>query len=139
MGQGLTRLHRQRTPTWPPFDCAEQRLLASSRHFRRAYDLAGGASRAAKGRVGKSLAGDFDGQVRAIFAALSKTLEDAGGKLSDIVTMTAFITDDRYDRRFLEIRKEIFGDSFPASAMINIRSLAQPDLLIEIQSVAVIA
>jgi 2-iminobutanoate/2-iminopropanoate deaminase len=52
--------------------------------------------------------------------------------------MTAFITDDRYDRRFLELRKEILGDNFPASAMINIRSLAQPDLLIEIQSVAVI-
>jgi enamine deaminase RidA (YjgF/YER057c/UK114 family) len=30
------------------------------------------------------------------------------------------------------------GDNFPASAIINIRSLAQPDLLIEIQSVAVI-
>jgi enamine deaminase RidA (YjgF/YER057c/UK114 family) len=99
--------------------------------------LAGQAS-PQKDASGKSLAGDFDGQVRAIFAALSKTLEDAGGKLSDIVTMTAFITDDRYDRRFLEIRKEIFGDNFPASAMINIRSLAQPDLLIEIQSVAVI-
>jgi 2-iminobutanoate/2-iminopropanoate deaminase len=62
-----------------------------------------------------------------------------GGKLSDIVTMTAFITDDRYDRRFLELRKEILGDNFPASAMINIRSLAQPDLLIEIQAVAVVA
>jgi enamine deaminase RidA (YjgF/YER057c/UK114 family) len=99
--------------------------------------LAGQAS-SPKDESGKSLAGDFDGQVRAIFAALAKTLESAGGKLSDIVTMTAFITDDRYDRRFLEIRKEIFGDNFPASAMINIRSLAQPELLIEIQSVAVI-
>lgn len=88
---------------------------------------------------GKSLAGDFDGQVRAIFAAISKTLDSAGGKLSDIVTMTAFLTDDRYDRRFLEIRKEIFGDNFPASAMINVRSLAQPYLLIEIQSIAVVA
>ena len=67
-----------------------------------------------------------------------RSLESAGGKLSDIVTITAFITDDRYDRRFLEIRKEIFGDNFPASAMINIRSLARPELLIEIQSVAMI-
>jgi enamine deaminase RidA (YjgF/YER057c/UK114 family) len=99
--------------------------------------LAGQAS-PQKDASGKSLAGDFDGQVHAIFDALSKTLEGVGGKLSDIVTMTAFITDDRYDRRFLEIRKEVFGDNFPASAMINIRSLAQPDLPIEIQSVAVI-
>ena len=94
--------------------------------------LAGQAA-PAKDASGKSLAGDFDGQVHAIFAALSKTLEDAGGKLSDIVNMTVFITDDRYDRRFLEIRKETFGDNFPASAMINIRSLAQPELLIEIR------
>ena len=87
---------------------------------------------------GKSLAGDFDAQVRAVFAAIGKTLEQAGGKLSDIVTMTAFMVDDRLDRRFLELRKEIFGDNFPASAMINVHSLAQPGLLIEIQSVAVI-
>jgi 2-iminobutanoate/2-iminopropanoate deaminase len=87
---------------------------------------------------GKSMAGDFDGQVRAIFAALAKTLERTGGKLSDIVTMTAFITDDRYDRRFLELRKEILGDNFPASAMINVRALARPELLIEIQGVAVL-
>ncbi len=100
--------------------------------------LAGQAS-SQKDAAGKSLAGDFDGQVRAVFDALSKTLEGVGGKLSDIVTMTAFITDDRYDRRFLELRKEIIGDNFPASAMINIRSLAQPDLLIEIQAVAVVA
>ena len=65
---------------------------------------------------GKSLAGDFDGQVRALFAGLSQTLEEAGGKLSDIVTMTVFMVDDRFDLRFLELRKEIFKDNFPASA-----------------------
>ena len=123
----------------PPFDrqnnAYSQAVITSG---GRTIWLAGQAS-PQKDASGKSLAGDFDGHVRAIFAALAKTLGDAGGKLSDIVTMTAFITDDRYDRRFLDIRKEIFGDNFPASAMINIRSLAQPDLLIEIQSVAVIA
>ncbi len=91
-----------------------------------------------KDASGKSLAGDFDGQVHAIFDALAKTLARTGGKLADIVTMTAFITDDRYDGRFLEIRKEVFGDNFPASAMINVRALAQPELLIEIQAVAVL-
>jgi 2-iminobutanoate/2-iminopropanoate deaminase len=87
---------------------------------------------------GKPLAGDFDGQVRAIFAALAKTLERAGGKLSDIVTMTVFMVDDRNDRRFLELRKEILGDNFPASALINVHSLASPVALLEIQAVAVV-
>jgi 2-iminobutanoate/2-iminopropanoate deaminase len=87
---------------------------------------------------GKSLAGDFDGQVRAIFAALAKTLERAGGKLSDIVTMTVFMVDDRNDRRFLELRKEILRDNFPASALINVHSLAAPVAMLEIQAIAVI-
>jgi 2-iminobutanoate/2-iminopropanoate deaminase len=87
---------------------------------------------------GKPLAGDFDGQVRSIFDALAKTLDRAGGKLSDIVTMTVFMVDDRYDRRFLELRKEILGDNFPASALINVHSLASPVALLEIQAVAVV-
>jgi len=87
---------------------------------------------------GKSLAGDFDGQVRSIFAALEKTLERAGGKLSDIVTMTVFMVDDRFDRRFLELRKEILKDNFPASALINVHSLAAPVAMLEIQAIAVV-
>ena len=100
--------------------------------------LAGQAS-PQKDASGKSLGDDFDGQVRAIFAALSKTLERTGGKLSDIVNMTVFMVDDRFDRRFLEIRKEVFGDNFPASALINVHSLAAPTAMLEIQAQAVIA
>jgi enamine deaminase RidA (YjgF/YER057c/UK114 family) len=89
--------------------------------------------------AGRSLVGDFDGQVRTLFAAIGKTLQEAGGTLKDIVTMTVFIVEDRFDRRFLELRKEILGDNFPASAMINVHSLAVPGLLIEIQAIAVVA
>src|SRR5437660_2177603 len=69
---------------------------------------------------GKSLAGDLDAQVRATFAALAKTLSEAGGKLSDMVTMTVFLTDARNHRRFTELRHEILGKDFPASASISI-------------------
>jgi enamine deaminase RidA (YjgF/YER057c/UK114 family) len=41
----------------------------------------------------KSLAGDFDGQVREVFSRLGQTLEQADGTLADMVTMTVFITD----------------------------------------------
>jgi 2-iminobutanoate/2-iminopropanoate deaminase len=104
----------------------------------RTVYLAGQTASAADA-AGKPLAGDFDGQVRAIFAALAKTLEQAGGKLSDIVTMTVFMVDDRFDRRFLELRKEILGDNFPASALINVHSLAAPVAMLEIQAIAVIS
>jgi enamine deaminase RidA (YjgF/YER057c/UK114 family) len=87
---------------------------------------------------GKSLAGDFEGQVRQIFKLLNATLEKAGGKLSDMVQMTVFITDVRYGDRLTEIRREIFGDNFPGSALITVTALANPDAKVEIQGFAVI-
>jgi 2-iminobutanoate/2-iminopropanoate deaminase len=87
---------------------------------------------------GRSLAGDFDAQVREVFARLGKTLEEAGGKLADMVTMTVFITDGRYGDRFTELRREIFGDNFPASALITVTGLARPGMLVEVQGIAVV-
>ena len=91
-----------------------------------------------EGDSGKSLAGDFEGQVRQIFKLLNATLEKAGGKLSDMVQMTVFITDVRNGDRLTEIRREIFGDNFPGSALITITALADPNAKIEIQGYAVI-
>lgn len=88
--------------------------------------------------VGKSLAGDFEGQVRQIFKQLNATLEKAGGTLKDMVQMTVFITDVRNGDRMTEIRREILGDNFPGSALITITALANPDAKIEIQGYAVI-
>jgi 2-iminobutanoate/2-iminopropanoate deaminase len=87
---------------------------------------------------GKSLATDFDGQTRQIFKHLNATLEKAGGKLNDMVQMTVFITDIRYADRLTQIRKEIFGDNFPGSALVAITALANPDAKIEIQGFAVL-
>ena len=88
--------------------------------------------------AGKSLAGNFDGQVRQVFKNLGRTLEKAGGKLSDMVQMTVFITDVRDGDRFIPIRRQIFGDNFPGSALITITGLAVPEAKIEIQGYAVI-
>jgi 2-iminobutanoate/2-iminopropanoate deaminase len=87
---------------------------------------------------GKSLAGDFEGQVRATFAVIEKTLEEAGGKLSDLVTMTVFLTDARNHPKMTATRREILGKDFPASASIAISHLANPNALLEIQAVAVV-
>jgi len=88
---------------------------------------------------GRSLAADFDGQVREVFARLGRTLEEAGGRLADMVTMTVFITDARLGDRFTQLRCEIFGDDFPASALITVAGLARPEMLVEVQGIAVIA
>src|SRR5262249_835263 len=75
--------------------------------------------------------------VRQIFDSLDKTIRAVGGTgLNDMVTMTVFITDVRNGDRLTQIRKEIFKDCFPASALITVTGLARPGLLIEIQGMA---
>ena len=88
---------------------------------------------------GKSLAGNLDAQVHQVFANLGATLAEAGGKLSDMVSMTVFLTDPRNHQRFTAMRREILGENFPVSAAIYISHLASPDALLEIQGVAVVA
>jgi 2-iminobutanoate/2-iminopropanoate deaminase len=88
---------------------------------------------------GESYPGDFDGQVHVAFERLRKTLEAAGGKLDDIVTMTVFITDMANGTRFTQLRKEFFQEGrYPASALIGIKELARPEMMIEIQAIAVL-
>src|SRR6478672_10664145 len=125
-----------------------QKYIKGERPQMRGYSLAviteGGKTVWLAGQTatvddsGKSLAGDFEGQTRQIFKLLNATLEKAGGKLGDMVQMTVFITDVRYGDRLTQIRREIFGDNFPGSALITIAGLANPDAKIEIQGVAVI-
>jgi 2-iminobutanoate/2-iminopropanoate deaminase len=89
--------------------------------------------------AGKSLAGDFDAQFRQTFRNIEKTLAEAGAKLADMVTMTVFLIDARYTTRMTELRTELFGKDFPASAAITVEGFAQPEMLIEVQGIAVTA
>jgi enamine deaminase RidA (YjgF/YER057c/UK114 family) len=88
--------------------------------------------------AGKSLAGDFDAQCRQTFRNIEKTLAEAGARIADLVTMTVFLIDARHTTRMTELRKEIFAKDFPASAAITVAGFAQPEMMIEIQAVAVI-
>ena len=122
-----------------------KRETAQARGYSQAVVTTGGRTIWLAGQVavedaaGRSLVGDFDGQVREVFARLGRTLEEAGATLSDMVTMTVFITDPRLGDRFTQLRREIFSDDFPASALITVAGLARPEMLVEVQGVAVAA
>ena len=87
---------------------------------------------------GNSLAGDFEAQTHQSFKLMAATMERAGAKLQDLVTMTVFIIDSRYGDQFTELRKQYFPDGFPASALITVSGFAQPAMMVEIQGIAVV-
>ncbi len=81
---------------------------------------------------------DFDTQVHNTFKRIRATLAKVGGKLEDIVTMTVFIKDGRDGQRFVEIRKEYFPQRAPGSALITVTGFAVPEMLVEVQAIAVV-
>ncbi len=115
-----------------------------SRAYSRAVKVKGGTTvylagvGGANDAQGRSLAGDFAAQVHAVFARVKENLAQAGGTLDDLVTMTVFITDSRYGDEFIEIRKGYFQSGYPASALIGVESLGRPDMLVEVQAIAVV-
>ncbi|MCC7485186.1 MAG: RidA family protein [Burkholderiales bacterium] len=110
---------------------------SSARAYSRAVITTGGRTIWLAGQTA-SATGEFDSQVREVFTKLDATIKSAGGAgLRDMVTMTVFINDPRLGDRFTELRKETFGENFPASALITVSGFARPGILIEIQGVAV--
>ena len=83
--------------------------------------------------------GDFDAQVRQTFRNIEKVLSRAGGTLRDIVTMTVYVSDARYSKRFTDLRREYYAKDFPASALITAAGFALPEILLEITATAVVA
>jgi 2-iminobutanoate/2-iminopropanoate deaminase len=92
------------------------------------------------GEMGKAGdAYDFTGQAKKTFDRIKTSVEQAGGKLSDIVSMSVFMTDMRHVGEFQSVLRELFGDKLPANAYVEVTHLARPELLLEIQPIAVIA
>jgi enamine deaminase RidA (YjgF/YER057c/UK114 family) len=89
------------------------------------------------GADGKPIA-DFAGQTRQAFKNIEATLKRAGGTLADVVTMAVFIRNQSDGDEFVKIRAEVFKSGFPASALITVKDFAVPQLLVEIQAVAVV-
>ena len=85
----------------------------------------------------KTLAGDFDAQTHQAFRLLTATLSEAGGKLTDLVTMTVYILEAKYVDNFINIRKEYF-ENYPASTLLTVSGFAHPDMMVEIHGIAVI-
>jgi enamine deaminase RidA (YjgF/YER057c/UK114 family) len=109
------------------------------RAFSRAVITQGGKTIWLAGQTAQSKGADFDAQVREIFARLEETIKAVGGTgLHDLVNMTVFLKDARYGDRFVEIRKGLFKERFPASTLVTITAFARPETLIEIQGIAVV-
>ena len=93
-----------------------------------AYDRNGGAAHP----------GDFKAQARAALQAVKAQIEAGGGTMRDIVKVNTYLTDIRHRADYGAIREEFFGRKMPASTLVQVVALAQPEFMIEIEAIAVL-
>jgi reactive intermediate/imine deaminase len=85
--------------------------------------------------VGK---GDIAVQTRQVMDNLQTALRAAGASFEDVVKITNYVTDATEYPKIAPIREEYLREPYPASTLVEVKSLLYPELMIEIEAVAVV-
>jgi len=84
---------------------------------------------------------DFEKQVEQVYKNLQKALKTAGGDFSDLVKINIYVVDYTPEKLTVlrKIRKQyVPEDAPPATTLLGVEKLFRPDVLIEIDAVAII-
>jgi 2-iminobutanoate/2-iminopropanoate deaminase len=85
--------------------------------------------------VGK---GDMRAQFEQVGQNLKNGLEAAGASLDDVVKAVTYVTDMDAFFECVDIRQKYFGPGWPTSTTFEVSRLAHPDMMIEIDMIAVV-
>jgi enamine deaminase RidA (YjgF/YER057c/UK114 family) len=84
-------------------------------------------------------AGDVAAQVEQVFQNVRTVVEACGGTIDDIVKITVYVTDAAHRPAVAAARARQFPEGrYPASTYLVVSALAIPELLVEIEAVAMI-
>jgi enamine deaminase RidA (YjgF/YER057c/UK114 family) len=83
-------------------------------------------------------AGDAYLQTKIILHKIEDVLKQAGARMSDVVRVRFYVTDIGRGQEYLRAYSEWFKDIRPVITMAEIKALARPDHLVEIEADAVV-
>jgi reactive intermediate/imine deaminase len=109
--------------------------VVAARGGRTVY-IAGQVALDAQGRVVG--AGDLAAQTRQVFANLDIALKAAGATFANVVKTNYYLRDAAQIAVVRDIRSKYFTQELPASTLVEVSRLANPDFLIEIEVIAVV-
>jgi len=82
--------------------------------------------------------GDFDRQADQACGNLRKVLEAGGSSMRKIVKVNIYLTDMSNFPKIVALRAKHFSKPYPADTIVEVRSLALKELMIEIEAIALV-
>ncbi len=82
--------------------------------------------------------GDVYAQTVQAIRNIEAALREAGAALSDVVRTRVYLTDIARWEEAARAHREAFSEVRPATSMIEVSRLASPDMLVEVEAVAVV-
>jgi len=76
-------------------------------------------------------------QTREALKRILALIDAAGGTAADVVKLTIYLCDMSRRAEISAARREFFAEPMPCSTLIGINALARPDLMVEIDAIAV--
>lgn len=83
--------------------------------------------------------GDANAQTRRCLEIIERALKDAGASLADVVRTRIYVTDISQWEAVGRAHGEVFGEVYPATTMVEVSALIDPDMLVEIEADAIVA
>jgi enamine deaminase RidA (YjgF/YER057c/UK114 family) len=83
--------------------------------------------------------GDMYGQAVHVISKIQVYLARAGARMEDVVQTRAYLTDMSRVAEFARAHREAFGAAPPVNTTVEVSRLAHPDMLVEIEAMAVIS
>ena len=87
---------------------------------------------------GKAVTGGPYAQAKRALEIILAALEQAGASAKDVVRTRMFVTDVSQWQEIGRAHAEVFGDVRPATSMVQVAALIDPDMVVEIEAEAVI-
>ena len=121
------------------------RMVNGYQLFSPALSVAGGtrqifvSGQVSKDRNGNVVGkGDMHAQIQQVGENVRLCLEAAGVSLADLVKTTTYVTDIDEFFKHVDIRHRYFGPALPTSTTIEVRRLAHPDYMVEVEGLAIV-
>ena len=78
--------------------------------------------------------GSMYSQAKETFGKIKHLVEAAGGTMNDIIRLDIYVTDIKQREGVWKARREFFSGDFPTSTLVEVRALATPQLLVEVNA-----